>query len=343
MDVGVEGDEVDGRAGETVSAHLERVPVADITAEPKFAVSRQDGDQPLLGIGFNLLGITVFSAQDVIIKLLSGDYPIFQIMLLRSLLAAAIIAAVVIKQFGIRGLRPRRAGPILLRAVIFFVTYIAFYLSVAALPLADAFAIAFSAPLMVTALSKPLLGEQVCRQRWLAILAGFVGVLIMVRPGLGVFQLASFLALLAAFMFALGSIVTRRIDRAESSWTMSFYAMLVFVAGSAVGSLLFAVLELSGQTDASLAFLTRPWSGPPGLDLGLIAVTGVVATVGHVCLAKAYRLAPVSTVAPFEYAHLVLAAICGYLIWGDIPSVTTWIGAVIIVGSGLYIASRARD
>lgn len=299
-----------------------------------------NSDRPYLGITFNIIGLSVFAVQDVIVKLLSGDYPVFEIVFIRSLVAFVPITIAILLTEGTRGFTTFHFGTLILRGSLMFSSYAFFYLALAALPLAYVVSITFSAPLFVTALSVPLLREKVGTRRWIAVLVGFCGVLIMAGRFDDDFNIAALLALGAALTYALSSILTRRVGASESGWTMAFYTSLVFGIGSSFGVLFSSPENASTATHASYAFLVREWVIPNTFDLMLIALTGIIAATGHFCLAQAYRLAPASTVAPFEYSYFIWAAILGFLVWGEIPTVSTVIGVVIVTLSGIYILRR---
>ncbi len=299
-----------------------------------------NGDRPYWGIGFNLIGLAVFALQDVIVKLLSGDYPVFEIVFIRSLVSFVPITIAIMVFEGTRGFTTFHFGTLILRGICMFTSYVSYYLALAEVSIAYAVSITFSAPLFVTALSVPLLKEKVEFRRWLAVLAGFGGVLFMVGRFHGEFNIAALLALGAAITYAISSILTRRVGSLESGWTMSFYAALVFGIGSSFGILLSNPGGVTEPEHASYAFLVREWIMPGSLDFALIALTGLIAAIGHFCLAQAYRLAPASTVAPFEYSYFVWAVVLGFFVWGDIPTSTTIIGVVIVTLSGLYILRR---
>jgi len=297
-------------------------------------------DRPLLGIALNIVGLAVFAVQDVVIKLLSDEYSAFQIVFTRSLVALVPTTMVLYITLGSRGLITWQLPVLLLRGVLLFISYTSYYLAVAALPLVDVVSIVFAAPLFVTALSGPVLGEYVGLRRWVAVLVGFSGVLIMVGPSGRILHPASLLALTAGLTYGLSIIMTRRVGATESSWTMSFYTVVVFAVLSALGSSLIHALDLPVGTNPSYAFLTRPWILPDMDDMALMILVGFVASVGFYCLTQAYRVAPVSIVAPFDYSYFIWALLFGYIFWSDLPTLATWLGVSIVIASGIYILRR---
>jgi drug/metabolite transporter (DMT)-like permease len=228
-----------------------------------------------------------------------------------------------------------------------FMAYTCFYLALAAMPLVDTVALTFSSPLFLTALSILILGERASLRRWAAVATGFVGVLVMLRPGSSVFDPAALLAVAGALFYAVGGVQTRRLGGTESASAMAVYTTLFYlVAGGLVGlvagqGLPAADAGLGGQpVHASLQFLLRPWGQPTAPDLGLMALLGVIAALGFYLLSQAYRVARVTAVAPFEYLAVPLSVALGYLVWGDVPTGYTIAGATLIVGSGLYVLRR---
>lgn len=293
---------------------------------------------PLAGILCLLLGLAVFSVQDLVLKMLSGRYPLYQIMLVRGLVSLPLLLLMVWAEGGMRLLVTPGLPAMLLRGVVMFVAYASFYLALAALPLPTSVALYFSGPLFITLLSVLVLGERVGLVGWAAVLVGFVGVLVMVRPGSGLFDWASLLPVLSGLTYGISMVAARRMGATESAGAMAFWGNAVFLAVAGV-----MALALSGRSSGeglhpSLAFLLRGWESPSVTDLGLMAVTGVVAAAGLWLLTSAYRLAQASTVAPFEYTAMIWGVIWGWTIWGEWPDILGWIGIAAIIGAGLVMA-----
>ena len=295
---------------------------------------------PLRAVGFLVAGISIFAFQDVIIKWLSGDYPVHQILFVRSLTSLGPLWLIVHLNGGWEALRTRRLGLHLLRACVAFAAYTSFYLAVAAMPLADATALFFSAPLFVTALSVPILGERVGLRRWLAVVAGFLGVIVMLRPGAGVFEPAGLFAVACALLYTLVIMMTRRLGRTDSGASMAVYVALFYVPASALAGLLLSDGALAADGHASVQFLFREWSWPSWGDLGLMAVTGLIAGFAFYFLSQAYRLAEASAIAPFEYVALPWAVVFGYLFWDEVPGAHSLAGMALVIGSGIYVLHR---
>jgi S-adenosylmethionine uptake transporter len=294
-------------------------------------------DAPFKGVLFLIAGVSVFSLQDVAIKWMSGNYPVYEIVFVRSLVAIPPILLIVRLEGGLSVLRTHRPWMHLLRSTTMLMSYTFYYLALAALPLADAVALFFSGPLFVTALSVPLLGEEVRLPRWLAVAVGFLGVMIMLRPGAGAVNPAALLSVLAALAYAMVAIVTRRLGPTEMGSSMAFYTTVLYLMAAAMLGVAFGDGAWAVSEHASLQFLFRRWVFPSGPDLALMVLCGLIAAFGFYALSQAYRLARASTAAPFEYTALPLAVLWGYVIWKDLPDEYTMTGAVLVVGAGLYV------
>ena len=294
-------------------------------------------NRPFVGILALLVGLFVFSLQDVIIKLFSKEYSILQIVIVRSVIALLLIGTIVSIRLGRNGFRVYQPLKILVKGVLAFLSYLAYYLSIASLSLIDAVTIAFTAPIMVVVFSSVLVGEPVGMRRWLAALVGFVGVLIAVGFEGRLANIAVAFAFLAALTYALNSIMARYISSEDSPWTVTFYFTL---AHSFSGVIAYLAVLAVGTAEAvehpSFAFLLREWVRPDATDLAIMGSLGVIATIGFFCLNKAYLSARAASVAPFEYSYILWAVLFGYLIWGDIPTVMTIVGLGILIGSNIF-------
>ncbi len=304
------------------------------------AVLARDEDTPLTGIAFLVCGLTLFSGQDVIIKTLSAAYPAHEIVFLRGLVAMGPILLIIYFKGGLRLFRTRRPIMMILRGLMGYASYMTYYLALSALPLADVVTLFYSSPLFVTALSVPFLGEKVGGRRLLAVLVGFLGVLVITRPGARDIDPAMLLAVAAALCYSVSIIITRKVSRTESGSTLSFYAMLTFVVASGLTGLAIGDGRFAGAAHPSAEFLLRAWALPTERDFVLIAICGLIAGAGFYCLSQAYSVASASVVAPFEYSSLPWAILWGYVFWSELPGPWTVAGVALVVGSGLYIIHR---
>lgn len=266
-------------------------------------------------------GVMFLVANDAIAKLLTDRYAPIQIIFLRNLIAVPLIAAGIAVVFGRSGLRTRHLPLHAVRGLLMVVAAALFFTALSLMPLAEATALVFSAPIFITALSVPLLGEQVGWRRWAAVLLGFVGVLVIVRPGSAAFQPAALLPVGTALGYALFMITARWIGRDERLWTMMLFAML---------------FPLIYATVPAIAVWTPVQAG----DLVLFGAIAVCGSLGLALIGQAFRMAPAAIVAPFDYTALIWATGLGWAIWGDIPGVWTMAGAAIIVTSGVIIILR---
>lgn len=302
-----------------------------------------------LAILFVLLGVGAISINDMLIKQLSGGYPLHQIVFARSAIAIIISLGLVKFEGGWHLLKTDSAGLHVVRGLLVVVANMAFFLALAALPLAEATALFFAAPLFITLLSIPILGERVGVMRLGAVAVGFIGVVIMQRPWAGdealhASRLVLLLPVLAAITYALNQLMTRKLGVSAKASVLSFYIQAVFI----VVSVAFYLVAGDGRfIDASSApsmqFLLRAWVWPASGDEWVFVALGLNAAIIGYCLSQAYRIADAATVAPFEYVGLPLAVFWGFVIFGDLPSWEVWIGIALILAAGLFVFVRERQ
>lgn len=290
----------------------------------------------LRGAACASFAVLFFATVDTTIKFLSDTYALHQVVLIRSLIALAVFMVLIMPFAGGWSVfRTRRLGLHLLRGACVVFANLTFFLGLAEIPLADGVAIFFVSPLLITIMSVLFLGERVGPWRWAAVMLGLVGVVIMVRPGTGAFQSAALLPLLAAFGYALLSILTRKIGSTESAATMSAYIQIVFIAVCAVSGLLLGDGRYAGAERPALDFLFRAW---PALDAGdwwMFVLIGAGSCFGGFFISQAYRMGEAGFVAPFEYVAMPMAVFTGWLIFGDLPDTLGWLGIALIIGAGL--------
>ncbi|MGD1869400.1 MAG: DMT family transporter [Neomegalonema sp.] len=312
------------------------------------AVAASSQDRPMHGIVFILLGMTAISINDVLIKALSDGYPLHQMVFVRS--AIGIIFSLAFLQFegGWSLLRTDSPGLHVLRCLAVIIANMTFFAALATLPLADATALFFVAPLVITVLSIPLLGEQVGPKRLAAVFVGFIGVLIMMQPGSvldgeGPSLWVLMLPIVGACAYALMQIMTRRLGGTTAASALAVYIQGGFI----VVSLLFWVVAgdgryVEGLENESLIFLLRPWRWPDESDLVLFLGLGFAAAIIGYTMSAAYKSASPATIAPFEYVALPLAIFWGWFAFGEWPSLQTGLGSLLILGAGLYVFLRER-
>lgn len=295
----------------------------------------------LTGIFLALGAGLTLSLNDLAIKALSGSYALHQVILIRALIGMALVLAVIrLSGTGFRQLRTRRPRAHLFRVSIILVSNVTYFLGLAALPLADAVATAFIAPVLVTLMSAVLLGEKVGPHRWGAVLVGMLGVVVMVRPGAGMIQPAAVLVLISALCYAGSHMMTRRMKDTETAMTFAFYVQSGFILVSLSMGLWVGDGHLSGSDNVSLAFLFRPWVIPAITDWWAFAATGLAVSIGGMMLTQAYRTNAAALVAPFEYIGMPMAIVWGVAVFGTWPDRTAWLGIALICGAGLYTLWR---
>ncbi len=269
-----------------------------------------------------LLTMLLFVSMDTTAKYLIRDYSVVQVSWARYLVHAVLIAALLGHRLP-SAIRTTRLPLQLLRSSLLLAITLVYFIALSFIPLADATAIMASSPLILIALSVPLLGERVGRHRWLSVAAGFLGALIIIRPGLGMLQLAALLPLLSALFYALYQIITRKLSTTEAPLTTLFYT-------ASVGTVV---------TTLAIPFF---WTMPDAQGWLLMGLIGLLGSTGHFSMIKAFECAPATTIAPFGYTSLLWAIGYGYAIFGEFPDIYTLSGAAIIAASGLYVLHRER-
>lgn len=301
--------------------------------------------KPLTAILFALGGTVGLSLNDLAVKFLSGGYALHQVMLIRTLVAAVVLIAVIlVGRTGFAQLRTRRWREHLFRVTLIMVSNVAFFMGLAAMPLAEGVAVGFVAPLLITAMSVVFLGEKVGPRRWAAVGVGLLGVIIMLRPdftpGSGVVQPAALLVLLAATCYGAGHLMTRRMRDTESAMTLNFWVLTGFFVVSCVMGLITGSGRFAGSVDPSLEFLLRAWVWPAAADVPMFLLLGVSIALGGLMISQAYRLGEAALVAPFEYIAMPLAIFWGVTVFGEWPDRVALAGMALIVGAGLYAMWR---
>lgn len=275
----------------------------------------------LKGILYMCAGVLCLALGDAITKWLGASYSPLQIIFFRTLVSLPLIVLIARFNGGIRKLGTKRPGVHLLRGLIFTGTMVCFMWSLTLLPLAEATAIIFAAPLFVTLLSVPLLKERVDKPTILATLLGFIGVMIVVRPGADSFRPATLIVLAAAVFYALTLITARRYGSREHLWAMVFYTTLIPMLVSA-------------------ATMPWVWITPSMPDWPIFILAGVLGVGAMAGITMAFRYAPAALAAPFDYTALIWAVLLGWWIWGEVPDVWVLIGGTVVIFSGLLIAWR---
>ena len=275
-------------------------------------------------IALMLVAVGTFSLMDAGLKLLSAHYPPFQVAALRGASSLPLVLAWALATTGVAPLLHVRWSLHLLRGALGVAMMASFVYALRTLPLSTAYSIFFIAPLLITALSVPFLGERVGPRRWGAIAVGLVGVLVLLRPtGAGMLSLAALAVLLAALMYAISAITVRLLARSDSTQAMMVWLLALMAFGAGL--------------------LAWPhWVAIRSADMGLICGVGVAGAFAQYAITEAFRRGEASLIAPLEYTALVWGVLLDATLWGVLPDAVTWVGAGIIVASGLYLLRRER-
>jgi drug/metabolite transporter (DMT)-like permease len=279
-------------------------------------------DRNLAGIGLMLAGIFFFSLNDALGKFLIATFSVGQILLVRSAAGLVVLSPFIKREGWAAFATAPRWGIQTLRPIFATFEVACFYWALASLPLADVMTFYLAGPIYVTAMSPFLLGEKIGWRRWLAVAAGFVGVMVALNPSGAALTPASFVAIAGSLAFSTLMICTRLVKGTPD---------IVLVTTQMVGALLF------GLVTAPFAWVAMTWA-----DGGLLILLGVVATFAHFCINRSLKLAPASVVVPYQYTTIVWAILLGYIFFGDIPAAAMLTGASIIIGAGIYIFIREQ-
>jgi drug/metabolite transporter (DMT)-like permease len=306
-----------------VAARLDSAPLPLPQDKPAAPTAPSRADHPFKGIALILLSTVFLGTSDVTAKYLSATLPSIEIAWIRFLSFALIMVPAMLPDSPLFALRTDRLGLHLMRGCALLFSSLFFISGLRFLPIAEASATGFVAPLFVTALSIFFLGETVGVRRWMATAVGLIGVLIVLRPGSGAFHPAAFFPIVSALAWACTLIMTRMMSGTERAITTMTYSS---IAGVCVLSLLVPFV----------------WVTPTWHDIAFGVFIGVASTAGQWIVVLAFRYADASVLAPFSYTQLLWVSILGFFVFGEVPDVWTVTGAAFIVASGLYTAHRER-
>jgi drug/metabolite transporter (DMT)-like permease len=288
----------------------------------KISIHSDERSARLAGIALMLVGVGMFSFGDALGKFIVASYPVSELLLLRASVPLAILLALIWRQ---RATLPRLQRPWLqlLRMVLSTAEVAAFFVAVVYLPLADVITYYLACPIFVTALSAIILREQVGWRRWSAVVVGFCGVLIALQPSAQTVSWPALIALAGSFCFAVLMIVTRSLRSTPD--------------------IVLAATQFAGTFSVGLVLAPFAWVTPSLPALGLFVLAGCISIVALLCTNRSLKLAPASVVVPYQYSMICWAVMFGYVVFGDVPSAATIVGAAIIIGAGLYIFIREQQ
>jgi drug/metabolite transporter (DMT)-like permease len=294
-------------------------------------------NKTLQGITCVVAGMVLFVGQDVLMKDMLTYYPVWMLIFVRSVVALTTLLPLILWL----GSPHRLLTPLwpwyLARSILFASGFAMFYAAFPFMGLAEVTTLFFAAPLMTATLAALFLQEKIGLHRAAALLVGFAGVIIAMNPASGNFGWIAILPLLCALTYAISQIIVRKIGEQDTSlviglYTISFSGVVIIPIGFAVTQIIVVTPELH--------HLRMDWPVPKAEGIAMLAVLGAIGTVAYTLVSRAYQIASASLIAPFDYSYLPLAAMLGYLLWGEVPPYTTFIGMVLIVASGMYTAYR---
>ena len=280
-------------------------------------------NRPLFAITWAFAAAALFSVQDAMVKWLTLGLPLFQLMFVRAAVAVPIMFVVMRVRFGDQALRTSRPIAHTVRALTNISAFLCHYYAVTRMPLADAVAISLSAPLFVTALSGVVLGEPADLRQKIALVVGFVGVVVVVQPTGNVDWIGVGAALLGSVLFAVLALQNRYLSATESTELLVFYGALGFLIVTGVA-------------------MPHMWIPPSPKETALMLTLGLVSLSAQFCITHSYRFAPVYVIAPIEYVVLVWAVFFGWVLFAELPTMVMLLGSAVVIGSGVYIVRLER-
>lgn len=300
----------------------------------------ESSDRLGVGIGSIQVAVLLFVFADLIMKDLLGVFPVWQLQFLRSFLGLIPFALIAWLFMGTNAFKAQRPGLHLIRGILGFIAYSTYYVALSYMPIAQTAALFYTSPILITLFSAPMLGEKLGIHRILAVVIGFCGVMVILRPDADGFNPYSLLPILCAVCYAISMIIIRRAAVTESAVTVAFYTNVSFASFSLLASGIGWSFLPEVPPDGPLNALLKPWTSPQDNQWAMLGVLALSGVLGHLLIAKAYRSAPASVIAPFDYTYLVWAPILAFLILDEVPAHSTLVGIAMIMGSGLYIGYR---
>ncbi len=276
---------------------------------------------PVLGLGIAFLGFAFYATHDAITKHLGVEFSVFQIIFFAMLFAFVPMSILMLADRKEDNFRPRHPWLVLLRSGLSIVALSCGFYAFTVLPLAEVYSLLFAAPLLITVFSIPILGEVVRLQRWIAVIVGLCGVLIVLRPGASELTLGHITALTSACASALASVIVRRIGAEERSAVLILYPMLLSMV--VTGSILPGVYKPMGL-----------------LELSMMAGLGFLSVIAQLCIIFGYRAAPAAVIAPMQYSQILWATVFGFFFFQERPDIFVGLGSTVIIGSGIFVVWR---
>lgn len=287
-----------------------------------------------------MVAMSAFAIQDIAVKVVSDDVSLWQLMFVRSTATLGLMVSIVAVLRRGTALVPNRWVWPVIRACFMSGAYLFFYASLAWLPVTTAAATFFTGPLMITLMAALVLGEPIGPRRIIAVIVGFAGVLIIVRPGFGDFHIAALLPVISAFCYAAGNVITRWRCKDEPNWALSMVHNLLYANLGMLGVLIVPSLGFSDELVHELPFVLNGWLEPSLLSVLLMLFTAGTHLVGVLCIVRAYQNEDASRLAPFEYTYLAIIPTLEFAIWRTLPDQWTLVGMGLITAAGVFVAWR---
>ncbi|MCG8509089.1 MAG: DMT family transporter [Rhodospirillales bacterium] len=281
------------------------------------------GDRIGRGIALSAASFACFSAADAAVKWLTSGYSVFQISMMTAVFAMVPVAFLVSRTGGMAVLKPRNPKAVTAISLLLLIDTVSIYWAFSRLPLANVYTLVFTPPLIITALTPFIIKEKVGPHRWASVLAGFVGVVVILRPGMIPLDIGYASAALAALTWALALIIIRQVGDAEPDGTIVFWSFIAKIIVPGIVTL----------------FVFR---GMGPADIGLVALAGMLVGIAHIFMVQAFKCAPGPVVSPFQYTQMIWAVIFGFFLWGDLPDAYVIAGSAIVAAAGLYILWREQ-
>jgi len=292
------------------------------------------------GIVLLLSAMLFFAVQDAVVKFVIQTFAVMQVLTWRLCFVVVLLTIIVVSKAGFSVLVTAHWRLMCVRGLIAFLAFTIYYIALIQLPLADAATVLMTAPLFVTALSVPLLGEHVGLHRWGAVFIGFAGVVILLNPGADLFRPIILLPLISAFFYSMIPILTRLIDAQESSLAITFYTALTYAILCLIVSAAIHLWPATPTSNGLWKVLAEPWQAFTLAAWGWVFLSSLLFTIGVLAITLAYRVSEVSLLAPFEFVYILWAVIVGFVVFSDVPSIRVLIAGTIVAISGIYIALR---
>lgn len=307
-------------------------------AVARTAAAAQVGVSPVALI---VVAMGAFSLQDVVVKIVADQVSLWQLQFIRSLLTLWLLVMAVAVMGRLATLAPSRWSWPLLRSLFMCAAYLLFYASLPLLPLSTAAAAFFTGPLFIALLATLVLGEPIGPRRVAALVAGFAGVLLIVRPGLAGWQPVALLPVLSAVCYAAGIVITRSHCRDEPNVALTLVHNLLYAAIGLAGVVVLRIAPLDAPTQGVWPFLLTGWASLGALAGGLILCTAATHLIGVLCSVRAYQIDETSRIAPFEYSYLPMMVLFDVALWDYWPDLLTILGMLLISVAGVFVAWRA--